>query len=78
VAAGGTLDGSATSRTTEETTHHEEPAMFTNPHVMLNLHATRAHDLHAEAARYRLVRALERHASTTGIDRVGPRRRSCR
>jgi hypothetical protein len=38
--------------------------MFTNPHLMLDLHHARAADLHADAAHDRLVRALRRHAST--------------
>jgi hypothetical protein len=55
-------------RTTEETIHHEEPAMLTNPHLILDLHAARVADLRAEAAHDRLVRALRRHASTADID----------
>jgi hypothetical protein len=44
--------------------------MFANPHLMLDLHATRATGLRAEAARYRLVQALQRHASRTDTGRV--------
>jgi hypothetical protein len=44
--------------------------MFANPHLMLDLHATRATGLRAMAARYRLVRALRRHASRTDIGRM--------
>lgn len=44
--------------------------MFTNPHLMLDLHHARAADLRTAAAHDRLVRALRRHASTSDIDQV--------
>jgi hypothetical protein len=44
--------------------------MFTNPHLMLDLHHARAADLRAQAAHDRLVRELRRHASTSDIDQV--------
>jgi hypothetical protein len=59
--------------------------MFTDPQLTLDLHAARATDLRAEAARDRLVRALRRRASAPAIGglkataparRWWPRRRS--
>jgi hypothetical protein len=44
--------------------------MFSNPHLMLDLHNARTADLRAEAAHDRLVRALRRHASTSDLDQV--------
>jgi hypothetical protein len=65
----GCLPGGVSS-TLQETIHREEPAMFANPHLILDLHAARAADLRAEAAHDRLVRALRRHPPTADTDRV--------